>query len=163
MSGAGGTMSWHVELMQSEDAAQLARLHAACFDRGWSETEVAACAKDPRCVVVGARRGGELAGMMVCRHAADEAEILTFAVAPEQRRQGIGRALMGEAARRIAAKGARRIFLEVEDSNAAARTLYERAGGKRVGWRPGYYASGDTDAEVFAIALDGDGNLVDAL
>ncbi len=93
-------------------------------------------------------------GMVMARVAADEAEILTLAVLPEQRRQGLGRALLTEAAAVAAGHGAVAMFLEVALRNVAARGLYEAMGFALVGQRRRYYADGD-DALVLRKELGG--------
>ena len=91
-------------------------------------------------------------GMIMARIAADEAEILTLAVMPEQRRLGLARGLLAEAAVVAENCGAVALFLEVALRNAAARGLYEAAGFVVVGQRRRYYADGD-DALVMRLGL----------
>ena len=83
-----------------------------------------------------AMRAGAVAGFVVSRQVADkEREILNIAVHPEFRRLGIATELLrGEIARWAGVH-----FLEVRESNMAARRLYERLGFQQVGTRPGYY------------------------
>lgn len=81
-------------------------------------------------------------GMVLARVAADEAEILALAVAPQARRRGRGTALLAAAEARAAADGARVMYLEVADHNDAARALYRRAGYVRAGLRRFYYRDG---------------------
>jgi ribosomal-protein-alanine N-acetyltransferase len=91
-------------------------------------------------------------GFAIGRAQAGEAEILTIAVRPGERRRGIGRlllrALMTEAARR----GAAELFLEVAEPNAIARALYMSLDAREVGRRPRYYADG-TAALILSIDL----------
>jgi ribosomal-protein-alanine N-acetyltransferase len=68
-------------------------------------------------------------------------------VAPAARRRGLGTRLLDAAMALATAHGARVAFLEVSIGNAAARTLYARAGFIPTGRRPRYYADG-TDALV---------------
>jgi ribosomal-protein-alanine N-acetyltransferase len=91
-------------------------------------------------------------GLILVRLAADEAEILTLAVAPEARRRGVGRHLIEDAAQRLAAAGAVALFLEVSTSNTSARALYESSGFEPVGRRRNYYPDG-TDALVLRRAI----------
>jgi [ribosomal protein S18]-alanine N-acetyltransferase len=91
-------------------------------------------------------------GMILCRVAGDEAEILTFAVQAAIRRRGIGKRLLREAMATAAARGAVRIFLEVSEGNQAARSLYKAAGFRAAGRRRVYYADG-TDALVMMAPL----------
>jgi ribosomal-protein-alanine N-acetyltransferase len=80
--------------------------------------------------------GRRIAGFLVSRAVAeDEREILNLAVAPEFRRQGVGRGLL--AGFLTEARGT--VFLEVRESNLAARNIYKSMGFKEVGIRSGYY------------------------
>jgi len=94
-----------------------------------------------------------MGGMILVRIAADEAEILTLAVAPEVRRAGLGYNLLLEATDGAAGLGARRIFLEVSSGNIAAQALYTKTGFVQVGQRRHYY-SDQSDALVLRLDLD---------
>ena len=78
----------------------------------------------------------------------DEFDITKISVRGDQRRQGIGRALLEELQRRLPAFGVRKIFLEVRKSNTAAVRLYESCGFSAVGERKKYYAEPVEDAIV---------------
>ncbi len=79
-----------------------------------------------------------VAGFLMARSlGAGECELLNLAVAPEFRRRGIARALV----RALAEYGEGTIFLEVRESNRAARKLYKSMGFQEVGTRHGYYDS----------------------
>jgi ribosomal protein S18 acetylase RimI-like enzyme len=52
----------------------------------------------------------------------------------------------------LRAAGAKQLYLEVEDGNEAALTLYRALGAVPVGKRPGYYEHG-ADAAIFSLAL----------
>src|ERR1700747_1669529 len=71
-----------------------------------------------------AEENGEVWGLVVFRIIADEAEILNLAVEPHRRRQGIAWRLIEVALATCKAAGVERIFLEVRESNRAARNLY---------------------------------------
>jgi len=132
-------------------AAALAAIHATAFPPAeqWSAAAFATHLALPGVFAV----IDEAGGLVLARVAADEAEILTLAVAPALRRQGRGRALLAAALSHAAAAGARRLFLEVAEGNAAARALYAAAGFREVGRRPAYYASGEA-ALVLQADLD---------
>jgi ribosomal-protein-alanine N-acetyltransferase len=124
------------------DAAALAALHAAAFRRGWSEDEFERLLLDKTVIAHRAMIGTTLAGFIVSRLAAGEAEILSVAVAPARRGRGLARKLLDLHLRRLAGLGTTAIFLEVDEDNAPARRLYARAGFRDVGRRPAYYAHG---------------------
>ncbi|HEY8351601.1 MAG TPA: ribosomal protein S18-alanine N-acetyltransferase [Sphingomonadales bacterium] len=69
----------------------------------------------------------------------DEGEIYDLAVLPDFRRSGRGKMLLLAAIIAARAQGARRIHLEVDEHNEAARKLYEALGFEVVGRRKNYY------------------------
>lgn len=90
--------------------------------------------------------------MILVRIAADEAEVLTLAVAPDSRRHGLASALLHQAMAKLASHGALTLFLEVSDRNLPALALYRKAGFAEAGRRRNYYADG-SDAYVMRRSL----------
>ncbi len=90
------------------------------------------------------------AGFILCRQAADEAEVLTLAIAPEYRRQGLAGRLLDVAIAAAVKVGATAVFLEVAANNTPGLGLYAAAGFIQVGRRRRYYstASGGIDALI---------------
>jgi len=121
------------------DAAALADLHAASFRRGWSDGEFERLLLERNTVAHRAMTGRRLDGFILSRLVAGEAEILSVAVASARQGRGLARALLNLHLRRLAGLGARAVFLEVDEDNEPARRLYQRAGFREVGRRPGYY------------------------
>jgi ribosomal-protein-alanine N-acetyltransferase len=134
--------------LRSDHADECALLHAASFAHSWSAQEFETllanqnvsgeAATDPN--------SDELRGFVLTRLAADEAEILTIAVDAALRRRGVGRALLAAHMARLPSLGATKVFLEVEQDNAAALALYARFGFREVGRRRGYYQKSDGTA-----------------
>jgi [ribosomal protein S18]-alanine N-acetyltransferase len=124
------------------DAAAIAALHRASFQRGWGEDEVQRLLLDRAVVAHRALLGGTMVGFILSRLATDEAEILSVAIAPARRGRGFSWPLLDLHLRRLAGLGARQVFLEVDQHNAPALALYKRAGFYEVGQRPGYYPGG---------------------
>jgi len=124
------------------DAAAIAALHKASFQRGWGEDEVYSLLIDKNVIAHRVMTGHVMAGFILSRLAAGEAEILSVAIAPKQRGRGLSRPLLDLNLRRLAGLGARTVFLEVDENNAPARALYRRAGFADVGRRKSYYQSG---------------------
>ena len=127
---------------QPNDAAAIAALHTASFQRGWGEDEVYRLLIDKTVIAHRVMTGRTMIGFILSRLAGGEAEILSIAIAPRQRGRGLARPLLDLHLRRQAGLGARAVFLEVDEHNAAARALYRRAGFYDVGRRQGYYQSG---------------------
>ncbi len=114
----------------------MATTHAAAFtqSRPWRAEEFSALIQLPGCFAI-----GDAACFALVRVIADEAELLTIATAPAQRRQGRARICMAAWMAEAATRGATRAFLEVAHDNVAALSLYETMGFHRSGLRRGYY------------------------
>jgi ribosomal-protein-alanine N-acetyltransferase len=125
----------------TRDAAAIAALHAKSFQRGWSEDEVESLLVARNVVAHRALAGKRLAGFILSRIAADEAEILSVAVDRAFQSRGVGRALLTLHLGRLAGYGARAVFLEVGESNDPAAKLYARAGFHEISRRPNYYGN----------------------
>ena len=72
----------------------------------------------------------------------DELQITTVAVAPELRRQGLGRQVVGSLLMEARRLGARKATLEVACDNTSALALYGQLGFSTAGIRRGYYRNG---------------------
>ena len=140
------------------DPEVLAALHEACFpEDSWSAEAIASLASGPGVfaltATVGAAAGDPAAlGFVMARCVAEECEILTICVRPEQRRQGLGRALLLAAMARARAFGAEKVLLEVAEDNRAARALYGGLGFVEFARRPAYYQRANRDRQT-AVAL----------
>jgi len=92
-------------------------------------------------------RSGGPHGLLLASVVPPDAEILNIFVHPDRRGQGIATDLLRAALERIKAAGARRVWLEVRESNAAALHIYEAAGFRLAGRRPRYYPVLENKAE----------------
>ena len=128
-----------VEPATLRDAPRLAQLHGASFHRGWGEAEFEGMLTERNTLVHRLRLGRTVVGFAVSRMAADEAEILSIAVAASHRGRGLSRNLLLTHLGHLAGHGVRTVFLEVEENNQPARRLYQRAGFGVVGRRERYY------------------------
>jgi ribosomal-protein-alanine acetyltransferase len=91
---------------------------------------------------------GEVLGYALFWHVADELQILNVAVAPQDRRRGVGAALVRDVVDYARHHAASRILLEVRASNEAARALYARLGFEPFHVRPRYYDDGEDAVEM---------------
>ena len=149
-------MAWLAELWGSpqalvepaslRDATALAQIHGASFHRGWSESEFESMLAERNTLVHRLRMGRKTIGFSVSRIGADEAEILSIAVAESHRGRGLSNNLLLTHLGHLAGRGVRTVFLEVEENNQPARRLYESAGFSVVGRRERYYRQGGGEA-----------------
>ena len=137
------------------DLAAILALERATFPRPWSASALAEeiAGGEGRRVEVATGPGPTLAGYLCCRAAAGELQILSIAVAVEQRRAGVGTALLRSALDWGGERGCRRAVLEVRPSNAGAISLYGRLGFQAVGRRPGAYSDNGEDALIMIARL----------
>jgi len=136
-----------IRVAVESDLSALARIHAASFAETWTEATLRNMLKTP-----GTWAFSIPDGFVMTRVAADEAEILTLAVAPDARGKGLGTVLLSTAVEHAHHAGARAMFLEVGASNVAARALYKRFGFGEVGMRKAYYG-GNEDALILRVDL----------
>lgn len=97
----------------------------------------------------------ELLGFILSRCTADEAEVMTVAVASSSRRKGVAGLLLGQHLDRLRTSRIVKVFLEVGEANQPARTLYGNFGFKEVGTRNGYYRGKDgTQSNALVLGKD---------
>src|ERR1700747_2000031 len=98
-----------------ERSVDCAAIHAVSFARPWQEADFEQLFVEPGTVADGAieARDEQLAGFVFSRIVADEAEILTIAVAPKWRRRGVATHLLAPHLNGLAANRVNRLFLEV--------------------------------------------------
>jgi [ribosomal protein S18]-alanine N-acetyltransferase len=131
------------------DSAQISAIHAASFDRPWGLMEFERLlAEETTLAHVAAETASSamVAGFVLSRVAADEAEVLSIAVIPERRGEGIARRLLDAHREMLRFERAKVLFLEVEDANLPALALYRRQGFMEVSRRQAYYRKSDGSA-----------------
>lgn len=139
-----------VRPVTSEDIPRIVELERRSFSDPWSAASFESALAHPRVYMVcqDAGDGAGLRGYLVAWFVADEGEIANLAVDPEARRSGIGGALIDSAIGEARRLGVRALYLEVRESNGAARQLYASRGFLEVGRRRGYYRLPVEDAIV---------------
>lgn len=143
-------MSWSIAPALPAQAEALAAIHRAAFPprEAWGPDAIGLQLVMPGAFGLLEPQGG----MLLARVAADEAEVLTLAVLPALRHQGLGRALLLGATAEARRRGALSMALEVAVDKVPARGLYASAGFTAVGRRRRYYADG-ADALVLRATL----------
>jgi ribosomal-protein-alanine acetyltransferase len=142
--------------LSDADIEAVAALERAAHVAPWTEGNF----RDALAAGYGMRVGVADAAIVaygVLSFAPGEAQLLNLTVAPEVRRLGIGRALLGRFLADARARGAEQCFLEVRVSNLPAIALYAREGflpvARRIGYYPSISAGPREDALVMRRAL----------
>jgi ribosomal-protein-alanine N-acetyltransferase len=129
--------------LMPNDANVVAAVHQRSFSHPWTTADFIRFANTPECHGVVAWRDGVIAGFIVICVVSGDAEILTIAIDPLWRRQGVASSLLSRAMADAASQGADALFLEVGVRNEAALALYKQLGFIRTGRRAKYYTTPD--------------------
>lgn len=136
-----------------DDLADLCELERALFPVFWSEKVLREVLSDEKYLVLLQRDpSGAAMAYLIGWIVGDEAELARIGVLPEFRGQGRAKRLLNDGLEIWRARGASRVWLEVRESNAAARRLYQSRGFQIVGNRADYYENGEA-ALVMALSL----------
>lgn len=137
------------------DLPEVSALERACYGDPWPASAFAALPHNAQVYFAVARNAvrGQLAGYVVAWYVMDEGELANLAVAPGDRGRGVGRALLDAMLDNAASRGTAQLFLEVRESNLAARKLYAARDFEEVGRRTRYYRSPTEDALILRRTL----------
>ncbi len=133
---------WQMRPMQQADLAAVAALEAQSQFTPWSEQVFRDCLSEGYLCRVVTDVAGAVVAFVIIYRVLDEAHVLNIAVAPDCQRRGIAAALLREMMD-VLRPDTRCLFLEVRESNQAARALYQRLGFVGTGMRRNYYRTAD--------------------
>ena len=134
--------------MTTDDADAVADLEEKSFAMPWSRENFWREAQNELATYIVGEIGGKIVAYAGAWVSFNQAEVMSVAVDPEFRGQGLGTLLFGELINAVKARGASAITLEVRPSNIAAIKLYKNFGLKSVGRRKGYYLDNGEDALI---------------
>lgn len=136
-----------------EDLDALEEIERASFSDPWTRQMLEETLDNPLCVCAGMKCAGRLVGYASMYHILSEGQILSIAVLPEYRRQGIAGALYSAFLKYAKDNQIENFYLEVRASNKAAISFYTKLGFKPTGIRKSYYSSPTEDAVLMEISL----------
>lgn len=139
--------------LSEDEMPEVAALERACFSHPWTEEQLCLGVRENVLHVLGIRRYRRLVAYCSFYVAASQADIVNIAVLPEFRRKRLGSSLLTSVLQHAGQIGVEQIFLEVRESNLAARTLYLSKGFEKVGLRARYYPDNGEDALLMAFDL----------
>ena len=142
--------------MKLSDLFTIGDMERRIFNDPWSVSSCRGALENPCVHAVVAEDEEGIAGYAFLMGTQDEAEILRIAVDPDKRRRHIGSALMDELLDYGDNEGYISIFLEVRESNEAARALYEQSGFEIIGKRVEYYRNPVEDAVIMELVYTED-------
>ena len=159
---SGSLNSVKIRQAAPADIVEMIRLERAAETAAhWSESQYQALmqiedGKTSRVALVAFRdspaaalRNPSVLGFLVAHHVSGEWELENIVVAPEARGVGVGSLLVRDLIDRAKQNNSEAVFLEVRQSNTAARALYEKLGFESLGYRKSYYISPLEDAILY--------------
>ena len=135
--------------MSEAHVASVAAIEKECFGvDAWSEKSVASELTNQLSLWLVAVDGDRVAGYVGSQTVCGETDMMNVAVTADYRRQGLGEKLVLALVEELRAMESHCLTLEVRDSNAPARALYEKLGFQQVGLRKNYYRNPREDAHI---------------
>ncbi len=124
----------------SKDVDELLRLENLCFEHDrLKRTDFRNALRAARSLLLVHDSGDRLGAYALLRMQGRLGHLLSLAVDPEARRQGLGRALIHAVEDAARSLGARHMQLELREDNGAAQALYGSLGYRHHGIWLGYY------------------------
>ena len=142
----------HIEMFSPENIGDVAAIAKRCFTTPWSEEIYRRELENPQSVGFVCKDGDAVIGMIHCNFVLDELTLNTLCVDTAYRRQGIAKQLW-KAVTEMMQGVCTVCYLEVRESNEAARTLYASLGFVRNGYRPHYYSQPEEAAVLMQCSL----------
>lgn len=141
---------------QLEDISDIARIERSSFADPWSEESFRRILGGQSAIFQVLVVGGEsvVVGYIIAFVIGPDAELLNVAVDPGHRRRGLAGQMLDAVLIQLGLNGVRTAFLEVRESNRAARALYGSRGFHEIGRRRNYYRRPVEDALVMRRSLD---------
>jgi [ribosomal protein S18]-alanine N-acetyltransferase len=141
-----------IRRMILNDLEQVVAIDQASFSLPWPPRSFQFELTDntaSRCWVV--EVDNKIVAMLVGWFIIDELHVATIATQPACRKQGFGKKILTYAMKSAKAEGARRVFLEVRESNQAAINMYVNFGFVEDGRRKEYYKDNNEDAILMTL------------
>ena len=129
-----------LEYIGTEHLTALSTLEGKCFSCPWSEESFSECLENDRYLFIGAFDKGNLVGYGGIITLFNEGDVANIAVDESYRGRGIGRAILSRLCDEARGRGVELLYLEVRESNTAARSLYDSFGFTVDGVRKNYYS-----------------------
>jgi len=140
--------------MRAEDVLAVVSIESEAFSTPWqAETFTGLLGRDGIELLVLEDPAEGVVGYAVLWCVLDQGELANIAVTPALRGRGLGARLLEAVLDAARGRGVRSLYLEVRESNVAARALYASSGFSEMGRRRRYYRRPVEDALVLRLVL----------
>ena len=136
--------------LNTEFDQEISLIESRIHRNPWSQEQIKESFQNKNNLVIGVFNQDELIGYCFILIAQTEAEILNIATDINFQRKGLGEKLLKECIERLKSQKVKNLFLEVRQSNHAAKNLYSKMGFKTIGIRKNYYSDNE-DANMMQL------------
>ncbi|WP_153556329.1 ribosomal protein S18-alanine N-acetyltransferase [Roseimaritima sediminicola] len=136
----------HIRWMIRRDMQAVLEIESTNFEFAWSEEDFIRCLRQRNCIGMVAERDERVVGFMIYELHKNRLHILNFAVAPEVKRQGIGRSMINKLMGKLSHERRNRIMLEVRETNLDAQLFFRGLGFRAVSVLRDFYDDSTEDA-----------------
>lgn len=136
----------HIRWMIRRDMPSVLAIESSSFEFPWTEDEFIRCLRQRDCIGMVAERNEEVAGFMIYELHKTRIHVLSFAVHPDFRREGVGKAMIEKLISKLAYQRRNRIVLEVRETNLDAQLFFRQLGFRATGVLKGFYEDTPEDA-----------------
>jgi ribosomal-protein-alanine N-acetyltransferase len=146
MPSINSNQACHIRWMIRRDLPFVLNIENASFEFPWTEDEFIRCLRQRDCIGMVAERNEDVAGFMIYELHKNRIHILSFAVHPDYRRQGIGRSMVDKLVSKLAYQRRNRIVLEVRETNLDAQLFFRQLGFRATSVLRSFYEDTPEDA-----------------
>lgn len=136
----------HIRWMIRRDMPAVLAIESQSFEFSWTEDDFIRCLRQRNCIGMVAEQDDQVVGFMIYELHKNRLHILNFAVAPGNRRQGVGRAMVSKLLSKLSHERRNRIMLEVRETNLDAQLFFKQIGFRAVSVLRDFYDDSDEDA-----------------
>ena len=140
------TLAVHIRWMIRRDMPEVLQIERLAFDDPWDEATFYRCLRQRNCIGMVAERGERVVGYMVYELTKTQIHLLNFAVAEENRREGVGSQVFAALRKKLSPERRRRITLEVRETNLPAQLFFRELKCRAVSVLHHFYDSTTDDA-----------------
>lgn len=142
-----------IRWMIRRDMAEVLEIERQSFEFPWLEEDFIQCLRQRNCIAMVYEQGEKILGFMIYELHKTRLHIPNFAVAPEFRHQGVGRAMVDKLVSKLSEQRRVAIVCEIRERNLAAQHFFAACGFKAVNVLRNYYEDSDEDAYLFRFRL----------
>ena len=129
------------------DAIDIYNLELACFTNNYSLSTIQSDLESDKVMIFVYEDKGKIVGYISIYYFLDEANLQKIAVLDSYRRKGIATQLIENVEKELLANNVETFYLEVNEHNLIAISVYEKLGFEKLSTRKNYY--GNDSAVIF--------------